>query len=439
MLNKPISRRSLLGLTAAGAATLMFSGCAHERSDGKIEVEIVSYKQEAVSIFEQIMADFNASHDDIYLNLQSPADAVTVMKTRFVRENYPDVIGIGGDADYASFVDSEILADVSDYTGLENVNPAYVDILKSVTYVPMDGIYGVPYVANAAGMLYNKQMFAVKGWEIPQTWDDLIALCDEIVAEGEVAPFYLGYADTWTILSPWNSITVNMVPSDLARLVNAGEAKFADYYGEPARRMRQMLKYSQTTIGDPGPFSIQYNDACTRFGNGMSAMFPCGSFAVPQIMRAGTDIEVGMFAMPSAENPDDRIVVSGVDLQWCVAETCEHKDAVYEVLDFLSSPEYLQTYIEDQRAIPCAEGDFDLDPLFDDIKPWLDEGRVLDYLDHSYQSAMAVDAQLQTMLQDNDGTEDEIIERFLTKFDSDWQRYNRNVIRKVQDYEASQG
>ena len=119
MLNKPISRRSLLGLTAAGAASLMFSGCAHERSDGKVEVEIVSYKQEAVSIFEEIMADFNASHDDIYLNLQSPADAVTVMKTRFVRENYPDVIGIGGDADYASFVDSEILADVSDYPGLE--------------------------------------------------------------------------------------------------------------------------------------------------------------------------------------------------------------------------------------------------------------------------------------------------------------------------------
>ena len=438
MLTKPISRRSLLGLTATGAATLMFAGCAHERSDGKVEVEIVSYKQEAVSIFEQIMADFNASHDDIYLNIQSPADAVTVMKTRFVRENYPDVIGIGGDADYASFVDSEILADVSGYAGIENVQPAYRDILESVTYVPMDGIYGVPYVANAAGMLYNKRMFADKGWEIPETWDELIALCDRIVAEGEVAPFYLGYADTWTILSPWNSITVNMVPADLARQVNAGEAKFADYYGEPARRMRQLLGYSQTTIGDPGPFSIQYNDACTRFANGMAAMFPCGSFAVPQILRAGTDIEVGMFAMPSADDPADRIVVSGVDLQWCVAESCQHKDAVFEVLDYLSSPEYMQTYIADQRAIPCIEGDFELDPLFDDIKPWLDEGRVLDYLDHSYQSAMAVDAQLQTMLQD-DGDDDTAIAAFLEKFDSDWQRYNRNVIRKVQEYEESQG
>ena len=438
MLHKPISRRSLLGLAGAGAASLMFAGCASERSDGKIEVEIVSYKQEAVQIFEQIMADFNASHDDVYLNIQSPADAVTIMKTRFVRENYPDVIGIGGDADYASFVDSQILADVTDCPTSAEVQPAYSDILKSVTYVPMDGIYGVPYVANAAGMLYNKDMFAEKGWEIPTTWDELIELCEEIKAEGEVAPWYLGYLDTWTILSPWNSITINMVPSDLARQVNAGKAKFADYYGEPARRMRQMLKYSQTLFpGEPGPFDMNYNDACTSFAQGKAAMYPCGSFAVPQILRAGTDINVGMFAMPSADNPDDRIVVSGVDLQWCVAETCEHKDAVYEVINYLAQPENIQTYISDQRAIPCVEGNFELDPLFDDIKPWLDEGRVLDYLDHSYQSAMAVDAQLQTMLL-NSADDDTAIAQFLEKFDTDWQRYNRAVIRKVQEYESQQ-
>ena len=159
MLNTPITRRSLLGLGAAGAASLMFAGCTTQRADGKVEVEIVSYKQEAVSIFEQLMEEFNASHDDIYLNITSPADAVTIMKTRFVREDYPDVIGIGGDADYASFVDSAILADVSDCPTSADVQKAYSDILKSVTYVPMDGIYGVPYVANAAGMLYNKDLF----------------------------------------------------------------------------------------------------------------------------------------------------------------------------------------------------------------------------------------------------------------------------------------
>lgn len=427
MLHKPITRRSLLGLGAAGAASLLFSGCTTERSDGKVEVEIVSYKQEAVSIFEQLMDEFNSTHDDIYLNIQSPADAVTVMKTRFVRENYPDVIGIGGDADYASFTDSNILADVSDCPTMEEVNPAYRDILESVTYVPMDGVFGVPYVANAAGMLYNVDMFEEKGWEIPTTWDELIALCDEIKAEGEVLPFYLGYLDTWTILSPWNSITTNLVPSDLARQVNAGTAKFSDYYREPAEMMLQMLDYAEE-----GPFAYSYNDACTAFARGQAAMYPCGSFAVPQILSVNPEMNIGMFPMPSAKNPDDRIVVSGVDLQWCVAESCPHKDAVYEVISFLAQPENIQTYIDDQRAIPCLDGDFTLDPLFDGIAEWIEEGKVLDYLDHSYPSAMACDAQLQTMLLSKD------IDAFLEKWDTDWQRYNRSVIRKVQAAESQE-
>lgn len=438
MTAKPITRRRALGLSAAALSSLLFAGCSSETADGKVQVEIVSYKQEAKALFDQVQADFNAAHDDIVLKIDSPADAVTIMKTRFVRENYPDVIGIGGDADYANFVDSNILADVSDYEGMAGVKQAYRDILESVTYVPMEGVYGVPYVANAAGMLYNVDMFEEKGWQIPETWDELIELCETIKAEGEVAPFYLGYLDTWTILSPWNSITVNMVPSDLARQVNAGEAKFADYYGEPARRMRQMLQYSQTCLpGEPGPFAASYNDACTSFANGKSAMYPCGSFAVPQILTGNDAINVGMFAMPSADDPADRIVVSGVDLQWCVAETCPHKEAVYEVISYLSEPENLQTYIADQRAIPCVEGDFELDPLFDGIQEFLDEGRVLDYLDHSYQSAMAVDAQLQTMLLD-ERDDDTAIAAFLEKFDTDWLRYNREVIRKVQEYESQQ-
>ena len=44
---------------------------------------------------------------------------------------------------------------------------------------------------------------------------------------------------------------------------------------------------------------------------------------------------------------------------------------------------------------------------------------------------MAVDAQIQTLLINGD------VDRFLAKFDSDWARYNRDIIRMVQEYEAS--
>lgn len=423
MLTKPISRRSLLGLSAAGAASLMLGGCSETRSDGKTEVEFVSYKREAVSIFEALMAEFNESNDHIYLNFTSPNDAVTIMKTRFVREDYPDVVAIGGDASYADFVDSNILADMTEYPGMAQVQQAYQDIMKSVTYVPMDGIYGVPYIANAAGMLYNKDMFAEKGWDIPETWDEFIALCEEIKAEGEVLPLYLGFLDTWTILSPWNSILVDLVPQDHIRKVNAGEAKFADYYRESAEKLYQLLQY-----GEEGPFAYSYEDACTAFARGQSAMFPCGSFAVPQILSANPDINVGLFAMPAADDPEDRLVVSGVDLCWNMTVANEdHRELVYEVIDFLNEPDNLQTYCDDQKAIPCIEGDFTLDPLFDDIQEFLDAGKVIDYPDHSYPSGMACDARLQAFLMDGD------VDAFLENWDSLWQRYNKTVIRKVQE------
>ena len=57
---------------------------------------------------------------------------------------------------------------------------------------------------------------------------------------------------------------------------------------------------------------------------------------------------------------------------------------------------------------------------------------MLDYQDHSYPSEMAVDAQIQTFLLNQD------VDAFLQKFDKDWKRYNRDIIRKVEDYEAKQ-
>lgn len=429
MQKRALTRRSFLGLSAAAAAGLALTGCEGERSDGRTEIEFVSYKREAVSIFDALTAEFNETNDHIYLNFSSPNDAVTIMKTRFVREDYPDVVAIGGDASYADFVDSNILADVTEYPGMANVQPAYQEIMKSVTYVPMDGIYGVPYIANAAGMLYNKDMFADKGWEIPTTWTEFCDLCEQIKAEGEVLPLYLGFLDTWTILSPWNSMLVELVPSDHIRKVNAGEAKFADYYREPAEKLLKLLEY-----GEDGPMAYSYEDACTAFARGQSAMFPCGSFAVPQILGANPEMNIGLFAMPASDDPDDRIVVSGVDLCWNMTTANEdHREQIYEVIDFLNKPENLQTYIDDQKAIPCIEGDFTLDPLFDDIQEFLDEGKVIDYPDHSYPSGMACDAQLQAFLMDGD------VDAFLANWDNLWQRYNKTVIRKYNEYMANQG
>ena len=401
-------------------------GDGNEKS-GKTEIEILQYKPEAATYFDQVEEKFNATHDDIHLTIDSPNDASTIMRTRFIREDYPDIIGIGGDINYSYYVDAGILADVSDSEVMGEIKDSYKDILEALEIVPTEGTFGIPYVANAAGILYNRDMFEEHGWEIPNTWDELMTLCNDIQSEG-ILPFYFGFKDTWTCLAPWNSMVVALAPPDLCKQVNKGDANFTDSYREVAEKYLELLNY-----GPEDPFAYGYNDACTAFANGESAMYPIGSYAVPQILSVNPDMNIDSFVTPASDTKEGNTLNSGVDLMFAVTADCENKEAAYEVLEFLYEDENIQAYIDDQNAIPCKEGDFDLASQLDGMTEYIEAGNMTDYQDHYYPSEMAVDAQIQTFLINKD------VDAFLKKFDSDWTRYNRDIIREVQEYEEENG
>ena len=414
---------SLIPVCTMLAASFL-CGCGGENNNGKTEIELVSYKQEAVEVFRELEEKFNNTHDDIHLTINSPNEAMTILKTRFIREDYPDILGIGGDINYSYFIDADILADVSDFDGLSDINPGYVDILEGLEFVPTEGTYGVPYVANAAGILYNREMFQEHGWKIPTTWEELISLCDTIQSEG-ILPFYFGFKDTWTCLAPWNSLAVDLAPSDVCQQVNAGNAHFSSEYKETAEKMLELIKY-----GEDGPFAYGYNDACTAFANGESAMFAIGSYAVPQIKSVNPDMDIDSFVTPGSSSADGNTLNSGVDLMFAVTEECENKEAAYEVIRFLLEDENVQAYLDDQNAVPCKSGDFNLAPNLDGMKEYIVNGNMTDFQDHYYPAEMAVDAQIQTFLIEQD------VDAFLSKFDKDWTRYNRDIIRMVEEYNA---
>lgn len=406
------------------SVSLLLGGCGKESDNGKIQIEMVQYKPEAVKAFEEMEKRFNESHDDIELKIESPNDAMTVLKTRFIKEDVPDIIGIGGDINYSNFVDSDMLADISDFEGLSTIKQAYLDIDKNLEFVPMEGTYAVPYVANAAGILYNRTMFQENGWEIPTTWDEFIELLETIQASGQL-PLYFGFKDTWTCLAPWNAMACDLAPADVCQQVNKGETTFAEEYRELSEKILQLLPYAQAD-----PFAYSYNDACTAFARGESAMYCIGSYAVPQILSVNPDLDIDSFVFPANDNADEQLLNSGIDLQFCVMKDCKNKEAAYEVLNFLLEDESIQIYLDEQNAVPCKDSDFTLPSMLDGMKTYIDEGKMVDYQDHYYPSEMSVDALIQTYLMEGD------TDAFLENFDKQWIRYNRDLIRKVQDYEA---
>lgn len=409
----------LLGTTA-------FIGCGQEISNNVIEVEMVSYKPESVAAFEEIQNKFNESHDNIHLTINSPNEAMTILKTRFIKEDYPDIIAIGGDVNYSNFLDADLFMDVSDFEGVKNIKQSYLDMEKELEFTPHEGIYGLPYAANAAGILYNEDMFVEHGWEIPETWDEFIALCDTIEEEG-IVPIYLGFKDTWTCLAPWNALAVGLTDSDVYNQVNKGNTTFEKEYKEVAEKMKMLLNYAE-----PNPYAYSYNDACTAFARGEAAMYTIGSYAVPQIKSVNPDMNINSFTFPANESKEDNVLNSGIDLNFAVMkESSEKKEAIYEVLSFLYEDETIKIYLDDQGGITCKEGNFKVPNEIGGMREYIEAGKVSDFHDHHYPSEMSVDALIQTFLMDES---DEAVETFLKRFDSEWERYNRDLIRKVKEY-----
>ena len=372
--------RGLAAVLALGMCMTGLAGCGSEkRADGKTEIEVVSYKPEAVKAFEKIEKRFNETHDDIHLTISSPNEAMTILKTRFIREDYPDIIAIGGDINYSNFLDADL--------------------------------------------------FEENGWKVPTTWQEFTTLCDEIKQSGTL-PLYLGFKDTWTCLAPWNALAVGLTDSDTCNQVNMGNTTFARTYEPVAEKMRALLDYAEKN-----PYAYGYNDACTAFARGQAAMYPIGSYAIPQIKSVNPDMNIGSFTFPANDNESDNVLNSGIDLQFSVMKACKNKEAAYEVLKYLYDDETIQIYLDDQGGIACKDGDFAVPETLKDMRPYIENNRMADYQDHHYPSEMSVDAMIQTFLLD---TSDNAQEKFLKKFDSDWKRYNRDLIRKVQDYQKEQ-
>ena len=156
-------------------------------------------------------------------------------------------------------------------------------------------------------------------------------------------------------------------------------------------------------------------------------------YLLPSLCPFHPLVNIGSFTMPANDVKEGNTLNSGIDLQFCVTAACKNKEAAYEVLDFLFADENIQKYIDAQTAIPCKVGEFQLADVLEGMSKDIESGNMKDYQDHYYPSEMAVDAQIQTFVIRKD------VNAFLEKFDKDWLRYNRDIIRMVQEYEQNNG
>lgn len=409
MLNK----LSVFGTTVVLSAAIL-TGCGSNggSNDGQVELDFFTNKSESIATYKGLIADFEKQNPDIKIKFDAPPEAETVLKTRLTKNDLPDVMGIGGNATYGELARAGVLHDFSEEEVTNSIQPAYIDMINRLVGPDEKGVHGLPYATNANAVIYNKTKLEELGLTVPTTWDEFILALEKAKAAGET-PIYFTLKDAWTGMIPWNSLGGNLVDDEFAAQKNEGKASFAESYDVPADKMLELLKY-----GHKDNFGVGYGDGNNAFAKGESVFYLQGNWAIPEILKANPDMELGVFAMPVTNDPAQNRLVSGVDVLLTMNEETEHKEEAMKFIEFMMKKETAARYIEEQKAFSAIQDVFQEDPVFEGIKANFESGSLASFPDHYYPAGMGADGILQEFLMKKDK------EAFLTKMDKEWEKVN---------------
>ncbi|WDF33538.1 extracellular solute-binding protein [Arthrobacter agilis] len=335
----PRALAASLGLLLTASA---LAGCAG--SGGPETVRFHLSKPEAIPYFNELISEYNASQDDVEVVLDSSSN----LQAGFLRGNPPDLGLLNYNMEMARFMERGALSDLSDMPEAERILPEVQELVDQyATYPGRTSV--LPYSVMAASVIYNKEIFAAQGLEVPQTYEELIAVCDALTAAG-ITPFYGTFQDPWTVAQGFFDYTVGGdvdVAGFYDELDSLGtevgpesEVSFEKTLAEPVGTMQELIeKYTNTDAP-----SKTYGDGNLAFARGEAAMYLQGPWAFGEIAKTSPDLDLGTFPLPMTDDPEDLRVRVNIDLAAWIPEASGSKEGAREFLSFLFQQDVMDEY-----------------------------------------------------------------------------------------------
>ena len=398
-------------LGGAAFAVALVAGCGGSASAAhRTTITFFQFKPEAAQYFQDLATRFEAANPDIRVVVDTVPDPETALRTRLVKGDVPDVLTLNANGTFGELASAGIFRDFRSDPALKGVNPGYLKVIGNLGTSSKGAVNGVPFAANASGILYNEQISQQQGVAVPRTWGQLIAAAKKFQAAG-ITPFYGMLHDSWTAQSPLAPLTAQTLGADFFQRRFAGRTTFAKGWREALEKEGTLYRYTQ-----PDPAAPGYTDGTRAFAEGKSAMLLLGSYAVPQIRTFAPKFTVGSFAFPATDDPAKTTLVSGVDVVITASAHGRHRAQSERFIRYLMQPGVVTAYCKAQVAIPTLTGLVNRDPALEGVQPYIDSARIVGFTDHQFIPAIPLAALLQQYLIDHD------VDAMLHGLDSDWDK-----------------
>ena len=321
----------------------------HSEKKEKEKLVFLTSKRETRHIFEKIIADFNESQDEIYVEHMEVPNPEQELQIRAIQGEFPDIVEfIGAQNDnLEKYVKGGYLQELNDFSATHCVNEHFLEKLKI-----LNGTYVLPLSVNYRGIFYNKRMLEKDGYQIPSTYAELIDTMEQIKKAGKL-PIIFADKDSWTIHQGWDAIDMSSRGSQdnlFQNVLNGTTVLYEDPIAlDSTRKFLEIRQYGQKQTINTG-----YDEAVKKFAKGEAYMFLQGNWAYPMIKKINPDIDLLFMPFP-ADDEDGAKVVAKIDATLGISASCEHLDAIGKFLDYVFSKNISEYYAEKAGAYSCIK------------------------------------------------------------------------------------
>lgn len=390
-----------VAVLVASALALALGACSSDNGDDVVTLSFLQFKGEALQQFQTIIDEFEAANPDIRVIQNQVADADTTIRTLLVKDRAPDVMTLNANGGFGKLAMAGVFHDFTGDPVLETINPAVQKILADLGNKEGE-VNSLGYVNNANGIIYNTKIFEEQGLEVPTTWEELFAACDQLKAAG-ITPFYGTLADAWTVLPSFNAIGAYVAQDGFFDKLRAegsdvgpdSAVSFEKDFPEVLQRQSELFAYAQE-----GYRGQSYDDGNAAFARGEVAMYMQGIWALAPIQAINPDIEAAIFPYPALSDvPEDRLLVTGVDVTVTIAKDTPHLEEALRFVHFMFDKDVIAELAASQNMVPSVIGaELSDNPALQSVKPYFDDGRIAGFIDHQVPSSIPLDATVQQAL-----------------------------------------
>lgn len=287
--------------------------------------------------FKAIQELWAKEHPNIQIDAEFLVDNGMSDKYTLALQNgtAPDVVACALDWT-TTFGNAGLLAPLDEYIARDGVDVGMY-VPGAINASTVDGkLYALPFRSETYTLFYNKDILAAAGYnKAPETWDEV----KEIAAactNGDVA----GYGLCGANYGNYSFQYITMLRSSGGSILNEDNTQSA-LGSDTALQTAQLYK----DLAAYAPASMLENDNVanrTLFASGKLAMYMSGIYDVPEILKVNPDLNFACAMVPTQNGAERSSILGGWSVG--VAECSKNKDAAWEFVKFLTSPEVAALY-----------------------------------------------------------------------------------------------